>query len=122
VRFVYPKSTAEAAGIKVGDRIMKVGFGSVPPQPFSGPDQLAGLLDVAAIGGDAKLEVTRKEPEKKTETLTVKLSSPPASVPDKLPETADARHARMMRMQRATMVPMAAMAGGLPKREPRMMV
>src|SRR5262249_27621066 len=44
VRFVYPKGPADAAGLKAGDRIMKVGpeqGGAM--QAFSGRDQLAAL-------------------------------------------------------------------------------
>src|SRR5439155_20741698 len=46
VRFVYPKSPADTAGIKVGDRITKVGPGPTtmgPLQPFAGREQLATL-------------------------------------------------------------------------------
>jgi S1-C subfamily serine protease/predicted esterase len=92
VRYVYPKSPADIAGLKVGDRITKLGTGNNPPQPFtgieaSGRDQLLNFLSTQAPGTEIKLEVTRKE-GKKTETLTVKLGELPNSVPDKLPEPA----------------------------------
>jgi S1-C subfamily serine protease len=88
VRFVYPKSPADAAGIKVGDRITKVGPGAMamgPLVPFLGRDQLAGILAQIAPGSEVRIEVVRKE-GKKTETLTVKLGDAPDSVPDRLPE------------------------------------
>src|SRR5262245_46162051 len=37
VRYVYPKGPAAAAGIKVGDRIMKVGLTAAPPGPKPKP-------------------------------------------------------------------------------------
>jgi S1-C subfamily serine protease/predicted esterase len=95
VRFVYPKSPAEAAGIKVGDRITKMAPGPAamgPLQPFLGRDQLMVLLASMAPGSEVRLEVVRKE-AKKTETVTVKLAEMPDSVPDRLPEKATQKKA-----------------------------
>src|SRR5262249_10148563 len=98
VRFVYPKSPAEAAGIKPGDRIMKVGrsLGAGRPtvmQAVAGRDQLLALLEPAPPGLEIKVELTRKE-GKKTETLTVKLGEMPDTVPAALPERSSAEKAQ----------------------------
>jgi S1-C subfamily serine protease len=88
VRFVYPKSPADQAGIKVGDRITKIGLGPAamgPLAPFQGRDNLMGTLAQLEPGRDVRVEVVRKEGGK-TETLTLKLGDAPDSVPDKLPE------------------------------------
>jgi S1-C subfamily serine protease/predicted esterase len=91
VRYVYPKSPAESAGVKAGDRILK--FGVAPPgqpvnlQPVANRDQLLTRLDTAAPGMDAHLEVRRKDGGK-TETLSTKLTELPDTVPDKLPDPA----------------------------------
>jgi S1-C subfamily serine protease len=87
VRYVYPKSPADVAGIKAGDRIMKVGVGNNPPQAFSGRDQLTAFLDTQHSDTDIKVEVKRKD-GKKTEMLSVKLGTIPDTVPDKLPQPA----------------------------------
>jgi S1-C subfamily serine protease/predicted esterase len=90
VRYVYPKSPAESAGVKAGDRILKFGIGppGQPPanlQPVTNRDQLQARLDAAAPGMEVKLEVKRKDGGK-TETLSAKLTELPDIVPDKLPE------------------------------------
>lgn len=97
VRFVYAKSPADAAGIKEGDRLMKIGRSlpagvpappmGVPLQPIQGRDMLLALLDGAAPGVELKFEVKRKD-GKKTDTLTVKLGDMPDAVPDLLPPKA----------------------------------
>jgi S1-C subfamily serine protease len=97
VRYVYAKGPADAAGLKAGDRITKVGGGMGPPQPFSGRDQLATLLAGATPGTKVKVEVLRKD-GKKTDTLEVTLGEVPAkgaadAVPDKLPEEASKQKA-----------------------------
>src|SRR5262249_15064845 len=94
VRYVYPKSPAEAAGIKVGDRILKIGpvpppGQQVPMQPIPGRDMLLGLLENFMPGIELRFEVKHKDGGK-TETLTVKLAELPDGVPDKLPERSSA--------------------------------
>ncbi len=91
VRYVYPKSPADVAGIKVGDRLEKVGLVQagqpVQMQPITNRDQLLARLDTAAPGIDLKFEVKRKAGGK-VETVDVKLGELPNTVPDELPETA----------------------------------
>ncbi len=96
VRYIYPKGPADAAGVKEGDRIMKIGGMQGPLQPFSGRDQLANLLATATPNTQVKIEVIRKD--KKTETLTLTLGEDPNKgaadeVPDKLPEEASLKKA-----------------------------
>jgi S1-C subfamily serine protease/enterochelin esterase-like enzyme len=94
IRYVYPKSPAEGANLKEGDRLMKIGRVPAPGQPqvmqpIQGRDHLLALLDAVPPGLELKFEVTRKE-GKKTETVTIKLGDVPEMVPAKLPETATA--------------------------------
>jgi serine protease Do len=92
VRFVYPDSPAAKAGIKPGDRIMKIGAGGAMPQVFTGRDQLSARLAALPVGSEIKLEVVHKDGNK-TETVTVKLAAIPDLVPDQLPEKASAKKA-----------------------------
>ncbi len=87
IRYVYPKSAAETAGLKAGDRILKIGLGEMPPRAFSGRDQLTEILNRATPGTEVKLEITRKETQK-TETIKATLGVAPDGVPDELPEPA----------------------------------
>jgi serine protease Do len=100
VRFVYPKSPAERAGLKVGDRIVKLGVGEAPLQPFagqkSGRDELFDALGMLIPGTEIKLEVVRQD--KKTETLTVTLDPMPGiqtedTIPLNLPQVASRKQA-----------------------------
>lgn len=92
IRYVFPKSPADVAGLKPGDRIMKVGITGVPPRPFSGRDQLTQALGGLAPGTEVQLEVVRKEGGK-TETVKATLAPMPDAVPDKLPEPATRKRA-----------------------------
>jgi S1-C subfamily serine protease/predicted esterase len=86
VRYVYPKSPADAAGIKAGDRILTLGQGKTPPQ-FSGRDEALALLGALLPGSEVKVEV-RRPGEDKVLSLTLKLGQMPDTVPDELPEPA----------------------------------
>jgi serine protease Do len=94
VRYVYPGSPAEKAGIKAGDRVTKVGRavgpGQVIMQPVVARDALLALLDAAPPGVEIKVEVTRKAGGK-AETLSATLAVAPDVVPDKPPERASAK-------------------------------
>lgn len=98
VRYVYPKSPADLAGIKEGDRIMKVGVGGGPGRPggpmppgggglqpiTGGRAQLGQIVRATPVGADLKLEVKRKDAEKPLE-LTVKIGAINQELPEKLP-------------------------------------
>jgi S1-C subfamily serine protease len=97
VRYVYKDSPADKAGIKPGDRIMKVGIIGAPPKvplrPITlGRDQLITALEAGRPGADLRLEVKRKAGGK-TQTLTVKLGEVPEVVPARLPENSSAKKA-----------------------------
>ncbi len=82
VRHVYPKSPADQAGIKPGDRITKV-----EGKPFAGRDHLQQLLNGVTPGVAMKIEVQRKlgDQGNKTETVSVKLAGLPNAIPEELP-------------------------------------
>jgi S1-C subfamily serine protease/predicted esterase len=92
VRYVYPDSPAEKAGLKVGDRILKISGPTGAQAPVTGRDQLLGLVAALPPGTEVKLEVKHKEGDK-TDTLSVKLIDQPDSVPEKLPEAASFKKA-----------------------------
>jgi S1-C subfamily serine protease/predicted esterase len=92
VRYVYPKSPADTAGVKAGDRITRIGQATGPMVPFAGRDGLANILSQIAPGTDIRVEVKRKD-GKKTETLTVKLDETPDIVPAKLDDKASLKKA-----------------------------
>lgn len=90
VRHVFPKTPAEKAGLKPGDRIVKYGLDKTMV-PFSGAQrgsrQFTDWLNTLSPGIEIKLEVKRKDD--KTETLTAVLDQLPGSLPGedyKLPE------------------------------------
>jgi len=100
VRYVYPNSPADKAGIKAGDRITKVGpplpkaagaagaGGKKPKKPqmksVANRDKLMKELESLPPGAEMRFEVKRKDGDKK-DTLTIKLEEMPDVVPDKLP-------------------------------------
>jgi S1-C subfamily serine protease len=104
VRFVFPHSPAEAAGLKAGDRIVKIGEGDDSLSEFSGRDELTALLNHWLPGMEIKLEVNRKE-TKKTETLKVTLGVLSNAVPEKLAEEATRRKALAPRKASAAPAP-----------------
>ena len=83
VRFVYPGSPAAAAGLKEGDRVMKVGAGKTLA-PVRTRAELATALANFPPGSEVSVEVKRKDGGK-TETVTAKLTTVPEAVPAKLP-------------------------------------
>ena len=87
VRYVFANSPAETAGLRIGDRILKIGMGDDPLTPFSGRDELTTILNHLQPGMEIKLEVNRKD-SRKTETLKLSLGVLSDVVPDKLPRAA----------------------------------
>jgi S1-C subfamily serine protease len=98
VRYIYPGSPADKAGIKAGDRIMKIGREVQPAplrlQPIAGRDPFQDMLETAVPGLELSFEVKRAE-GKKTETLKIKLADVSDSVPSKkeLPEKSSVKKA-----------------------------
>ena len=97
VRFVYPNSPADKAGVKVGDRIIRIDSPPLPgqppgKQPIIDRDRFLDLMAKLRPGTDVKLDVTRKDGGK-TDTLPVKLADLPDDVPEKLPAEASAKQA-----------------------------
>lgn len=99
VRHVFPKSPAEKAGLKPGDRIVKYGVGKATlafTGQVEGRTQFLNWLNTQTPGTEIQLEVARKD---KTETLTATLDQIPGlrtgedEVPDKLPEAASHKKA-----------------------------
>jgi S1-C subfamily serine protease/predicted esterase len=85
VRYVYPNTPAEKAGLKAGDRILKFAPAAAPAlQPVAGRTQLAAAVRSLPPGADVKVEVKRGEGDK-TETLTFKLVPMSEELPEKLP-------------------------------------
>lgn len=85
VRFVYPNSPAAAAGVRVGDRIVKFGRAEdTALAPVANRTQFAATLAQMTPGTDVKIEVKRKDGDA-TETLAAKLGTAPDAVPEKLP-------------------------------------
>jgi serine protease Do len=97
IRYVYPKSPADTAGLKTGDRIMKITNPVLPPAAplmpvIRGRDQLLQVMELCRPGQEMKIEVKRKAGGK-PETVSVKLAELVNEVPDKLPANASAKKA-----------------------------
>jgi S1-C subfamily serine protease/predicted esterase len=81
VRYVFPKSPAQQAGIKAGDRILKL-----DTRPILARDQLLQGIGRIAPGVEVSLELKRKGGEK-TETVKARLAELNDALPDdELPE------------------------------------
>jgi serine protease Do len=109
VRYVYPKSPAEAAGLKAGDRVLTLGEAKETPKQFAGRDGVMEILNFIVPGTEIKMEVRRKG-EMKLDTLTLKLGELPATVPDDLPEPATLKKALVPRKTVGPKPPMPPMA------------
>jgi S1-C subfamily serine protease/predicted esterase len=117
VRYVFPKSPAEAAGIKVGDRVLSIGTGKTPKQ-FSGRDDLVTMLGSFLPGSEVKLEVRRPE-VKDLITVTLRLNEVPDMIPDEVPEPATIKKALEPRKMQPPKLPMPPMAPMEPKKDPK---
>src|SRR5262245_35634192 len=92
IRFVYPDSPADKAGLREGDRIVKVGWAGRPLSPFTGQkrgrNELFDLLNAVSPGTELEIEVLRKD-GKKTDKVKAILDNMPGATPGKdeaLPE------------------------------------
>lgn len=91
LRYIFPKSPADTAGLKPGDRIVKIdptGQGALKsgPQPLKGQDALTSIVGRLRPGAELVVEVRRKgaDPEK-TERVSLKLAPFDSTIPDQLP-------------------------------------
>ncbi len=86
VRYVYPKSPADIAGIKEGDRIMKFGTSTAPMlTPITtGRTQLSQIIRAAPLSLDFKVELKRKAGAK-VEVVTLKMAALGEELPEKTP-------------------------------------
>ena len=94
VRYVYPKSPADTAGIKEGDRIMKFGPSAGPMlTPITtGRTQLSQIVRAAPLSLDFKVELKRKAGAK-VEVVTLKLAALGEELPEKSQPTASLERA-----------------------------
>jgi S1-C subfamily serine protease/predicted esterase len=107
VRWVEPKSAADVAGIKPGDRLMKLGTADAKElRGFSGRDDLRNQIESFVVGSEIKIELKRKA-DGKTETVKLKLSPMSDTMPDSLSGVATARKALEPRKQ----VPLPGLPG-----------
>src|SRR5262249_28468174 len=100
VRYVFPRSPAEKAGLREGDRIVKYGSGKNEVEfkgEVRGCSQLMRWLGTQAPGTEVKLEEKRKD---KTKTLTATLDDMPGtqtgqdmSIPERVPQPASFKKA-----------------------------
>src|SRR5207247_1528259 len=91
VRYVFPQSPADKAGITAGDRLLKITVGA-NSAAFNGRDQLTDLLAKIPAGAEIKLEVRPKE-AKESKELTFKLEEMKDDLPAKLPSPSSAKKA-----------------------------
>jgi serine protease Do len=88
IRYVYPDSPADKAGLKVGDRVMKIGRETRPGQTvlqaIQSRDQLLTMMQATIPGLELSFEVKRAG-GKKTETLKIKLGKMTETVPPREP-------------------------------------
>lgn len=85
VRYVYPKSGADAAGLKAGDRILHVQkTGDKAPTPVGNRAALATVLGQLAPGAELAVGVKRADGDK-LEVLKAKVGTVPDFIPEKLP-------------------------------------
>ncbi len=118
IRYVFPQSPGDLAGLKPGDRILTLGVDKETPKPFAGRDGLLELLSVQMPGTEVKMEVRRKGVTDKLDTATLKLGEMPGLVPGELPEPASLKKALV---PRKAVGPKPPMPPGMPpkKDEPK---
>ncbi len=119
VRYVYPKSPADAAGVKAGDRVMKVGPAAAKElAAVADRGQLTALVAKLPSTAAIKLELKRKDG--KTESVSAKLTAAPDDlVPDKMPPLPSSvgRAGEKSKGPAAPKLPVPPKKGGGPKPE-----
>ncbi len=118
IRFVYPKSPADTAGLKAGDRIMSVtpippGGQKPPPaaQLTGGRAQLSVLIARTPPSNEIEFEVKRKDGDKKEKVKISLATVPDEDLPEALPLPSSAG--------RALEAPKGAKNPPKPKDEPK---
>ena len=95
IRFVYPNSPAAKAGLKAGDRIMKLAPVTAPQlAAFAGRDRFLTFMSQFTVNTDVKFEVKRKEGGK-VESITARLTAFTEEVPEQLPKESSKKQARV---------------------------
>ena len=93
IRYVYPNSPAAKAGLKDGDRIMKVGNAQAKgTTAFAGRDRFMQIMGQFTTNTDVNLEVKRKA-DGKVETVTARLVPFTEEIPVKLPPVSSVKRA-----------------------------
>jgi serine protease Do len=99
LRYVFPKSPADQAGLKPGDRLVKIdptGTGALKagPQPLKGQDALTTMVGRLRPGAELVVEVQRPgaAPEK-TERISLKLAPFDPAIPEQLPPVSSRKQA-----------------------------
>jgi S1-C subfamily serine protease/predicted esterase len=85
VRYVYPGSSADRAGLKATDRIVKAGLEKDKLRPVASRDHLMAFLGSMPADTEVQLQV-RRSGVKDPVTLTAKLGEFPDAVPVELPK------------------------------------
>lgn len=94
IRYVYPNSPAAKAGLKAGDRIMKVGsLLTKTLAPFAGRDRFTAIMSQFTANTDVQIEIKRKDGGN-TETVSARLVPFTEDIPDKLPEESTKKRAQ----------------------------
>jgi serine protease Do len=92
VRYVFPKSPAEQAGLIAGDRILRWSLADAPLQPIVYRDRFTNLLNLIPAGLTINIEVKQKE-NGKTKTFKPALGVLSSEIPEQLPEPASLKKA-----------------------------
>jgi S1-C subfamily serine protease/predicted esterase len=119
IRYVFPQSPADLAGLKAGDRILTLGVDKETPKPFAGREGLLGLLNLHMPGDEVKMEVRRKGVKDKLDTVTLKLAELPGIVPGELPEPASLKKALVPKKTVGPKPPMPPKKEDAKKDEPK---
>jgi S1-C subfamily serine protease/predicted esterase len=96
LRYVFPKSPAEEAKLKAGDRLTTIAIPGSRTKSFLTRDQFSGLLDALSAGSEVELGV-RRQGASETTKIKLTLAALTAEEPRALPEPASFRKALTQR-------------------------